>query len=227
MDILQRHEILEIETLDRMNSGKFLEPLVFGGGTMLRLCYELNRYSVDLDFWFAKKADPKEYFERLKKYLGQYYELTDAASKHYTILFELRSRVYPKKLKIEIRKEVKLCDIEERIAFSRFASKQVILKVHTLEQMMKNKVEAALDRGEIRDFYDMEFMVRKGVAIKASRGDLDKLVKIIDAFKNTDFSVTLGSLLEPDVRKYYISNKFSFLREKILASAGDANNPAT
>lgn len=41
------------------------------------------------------------------------------------------------------------------------------------EQMMKNKVEAALERREIRDFYDIEFMLRKGAAIKASRKDLD------------------------------------------------------
>ncbi|MDP3790571.1 MAG: nucleotidyl transferase AbiEii/AbiGii toxin family protein [Candidatus Omnitrophota bacterium] len=217
MDILQKHEILEIETLDSMNSGKFLDPLVFGGGTMLRLCYELNRYSVDLNFWFVKKTDPGAYFEKLKKHLEQRYELTDAKLTYYTILLELRVKGYPKKLKIEIRKEMKPCDIEERIAFSKFASKQVILKVHTLEQMMKNKIEAALERHEIRDFYDMEFMARKGVAIKASRGDSEKLLKLMSSFKAADFSVTLGSLLEPDARRYYMSNKFSFLREKILA----------
>ena len=54
MDIFSEHEKFEIEVLDKMNSLKKLEPLVFGGGTMLRLCHELNRYSVDLDFWFIK-----------------------------------------------------------------------------------------------------------------------------------------------------------------------------
>jgi len=223
MDILQRHEILEIETLESMNSGKFLEPLVFGGGTMLRLCYELNRYSVDLDFWFVKKTDHKAYFDRLKKYFSQRYEITDAHIKHYTILLELRSGSYPRRLKIEIRKEIRPCDFEERIAFSKFSSKQVILKSLTLDQMMKNKIEAALDRHEIRDFYDIEFMLRKGAAIKASKKDLDSLLKTVGKFKKSDFSVTLGSLLEKDVRQYYIAHKFDYLREKItdLADRGD------
>ena len=53
MDIFRQHEVFQIEVLDKMNSAKLLEPLVFGGGTMLRLCHELNRYSVDLDFDFA------------------------------------------------------------------------------------------------------------------------------------------------------------------------------
>ena len=55
MDIFKQHEIFEIEVFDRMKSARALNPLVFGGGTMLRLCHELNRYSTDLDFWFVKK----------------------------------------------------------------------------------------------------------------------------------------------------------------------------
>ena len=215
MDTLQKHEILEIEVLEQMNSGKLLEPLVFGGGTMLRLCHELNRYSVDLDFWFVKKVDHKAYFGRLKKYLGERYELTDAKMKHCTILMELRSREYPKRLKIEIRRELKQCDFEERIAFSRFTSKQVMLRVLTLEQMMKNKIEAAIDRNEIRDFYDIEFMLRRGAPLKASSGDLGKLAGKAAAFKKSDYNVTLGSLLEQDVRKYYAEHEFSYLQETL------------
>ncbi|MCX5678642.1 MAG: nucleotidyl transferase AbiEii/AbiGii toxin family protein [Candidatus Omnitrophica bacterium] len=218
MDTFERHEVLEIEALERMNSGRFLEPLVFGGGTMLRLCYELNRYSVDLDFWFVKKTDPELYFTKLKKYLAEQYELTDAWIKHYTILLELRAKGYPKRLKLEIRKEVKKCDFEERIAFSTFSSKQVILKVMSLEQMMKNKIEAALERHEIRDFYDIEFLLRKGIALKASREDLNGLLRVSNRFKESDFRVALGSLVKKDVREYYITHKFTYLQEKIAAS---------
>ncbi|MCK7512410.1 MAG: nucleotidyl transferase AbiEii/AbiGii toxin family protein [Desulfobacterales bacterium] len=65
MDILGRHEAFEIEVLDKLNSAKLLDPLVFGGGTMLRLCHELNRYSVDLDFWFITKDRAKAFFDKL------------------------------------------------------------------------------------------------------------------------------------------------------------------
>ena len=65
MDIFRQHEEFEIEVLDKMNSAKLLEPLVFGGGSMLRLCHELNRYSVDLDFWFVKKISPHDYYEKI------------------------------------------------------------------------------------------------------------------------------------------------------------------
>ena len=97
MDTLRQHEIFEIEVLEQMNNSKMLEPLVFGGGTMLRLCHELNRYSVDLDFWFLRKVPKDAFFEIGRKTFERNYEVTDAQMKHYTILFELRSARYPKK----------------------------------------------------------------------------------------------------------------------------------
>jgi predicted nucleotidyltransferase component of viral defense system len=51
MQDLIKQEQFEIEVLDRLKSGRFLDNLIFTGGTMLRLCYGLNRFSVDLDFW--------------------------------------------------------------------------------------------------------------------------------------------------------------------------------
>ncbi|MFC1480037.1 nucleotidyl transferase AbiEii/AbiGii toxin family protein [Candidatus Omnitrophota bacterium] len=215
MNILRKHEIFEIEILEKLKNAKFLDPLVFGGGTMLRLCYELNRYSADLDFWFIKKVDLKSYFAKLRQYLENEYDLTDAQTKFYTLLFEVRSRNYPKRLKIEIRKAAKKCDFQERIAFSKYSTKQVILRAHTLEQTMENKIEAALERQEIRDCFDIEFLLRQGTHLVASGKKLIELKKVIDKFKDKDYKVTLGSILEPDARKYYTNNGFSYLLEKM------------
>lgn len=215
MDILKRHEAFEIEVLERLKNGNFLKSLVFTGGTMLRLCHELNRYSADLDFWFIKKVEPKAYFQRLKEYLSKYYEITDSQIKFNTILFEMRLPLYPKRLKIEIRREVKKCDFEERIAFSRFGTKQVILRVHTLIQVMNNKIEAALTRKDIRDFFDIEFLLRRGAALDVSADKLLALRKVAIAFKENDYRVSLGSLLDNSERAYYIQNKFEYLLTKI------------
>ncbi|MFH1877401.1 MAG: nucleotidyl transferase AbiEii/AbiGii toxin family protein [Candidatus Omnitrophota bacterium] len=215
MDILKKHELFEIEVLEKLNSGKFLEPLVFGGGTMLRLCHELNRYSVDLDFWFIRRIAFDDYFTKLKDFLEKEYEITDACIKHYTLLFELRSGKYPKRMKIEIRKQEKKFDFQERIAFSRYDVKQVILKVHTLEQTMKNKIEAALQRKEIRDCFDIEFLLKRGIAFNAEEGVIERYNDLLTSFSDKDFKVTLGSILDSAERKYYIQNKFSYTLRKL------------
>ena len=218
MDILERHEMFEIEVLDRMNSRKLLDPLVFGGESMLRLCHELNRYSVDLDFWFIKKIPQDEYFENISFILNKEYEITDKQKKHFTLLLELRSTKYPRRLKIEIRRKIEKCNYQDKIAFSKSSTKQVLLKAHTLEQTMKNKIRAFLDRGEIRDCFDLEFLLRKGIDLSVT--DKEQLLvfqKKLSGLSNADYKVKLGSILDSNIREFYIKDQFSFLREKLAA----------
>ena len=220
MDTLQQHEVFEMEVLDKMNSAKLLDPLVFGGGSMLRLCHELNRYSVDLDFWFVKEISQKGFFEKIRKSLEIDYELTDAQVKHCTLLFELRAPRYPKRLKIEIRREQQESDYQEKIAFPRFSTRQVVLKSHTLDQTMKNKIDAFLNRAEIRDCFDIEFLLRRGVALSfKDPWPNPAFQEKLDHLTERDFKVKLGSILESDLREYYVRNKFSYLKEKLASMA--------
>jgi hypothetical protein len=111
---------------------------------------------------------------------------------------------------------MKDCDFLERIAYSTYSNKQVIVRTHTLEQTMKNKINALLDRGEIRDGFDIEFLLRKGISLPELKAEqLSRLKERVNGFKVKDFKVKLGSILESDVRKYYIENRFNYLLEKI------------
>ena len=221
MDILQRHEAFEMEVLERLNGRRLLDALIFGGGTMLRLCHAMSRYSVDLDFWFLRKVDERGYFERVRGSLGETYTLTDAHMKRNTLLFELRSGRYPRRLKIEIRRGVMVCADERGIAFSTHATAQVALRTHTLGQMMKNKVSAALERREIRDFHDIEFLLRRGIPLAVPQDRRKELLKTLSAFKPRDFKVALGSLLDPEQRRYYAQSGFRFLEETLARPGQD------
>ncbi|MHB2155092.1 nucleotidyl transferase AbiEii/AbiGii toxin family protein [Calditrichota bacterium GD2] len=222
MNWLEQHEVFEMEVLEKLKSSRLLESLIFGGGTMLRLCHELPRYSVDLDFWKLKAQDDQQLLNRLVEALGKNYEITDAQLKHFTILVELRSLKFPRRLKIEIRRQFKDWDYEEKIAFSTFSNKQVLLKGFTLAQMMKNKVAAFLTRGAIRDAFDMEFLLRKGIALPALTVEQrEQLLKQIDRFTLNDFKVTLGSVIAADWREYYVQHGFKFLKEKLAAPSDE------
>jgi len=218
MNIFEKHEIFEIEVLEKLKNARLLDSLVFGGGTMLRLCHELKRYSVDLDFWRIKDTAETTLFDKIKDVLQQNYDITDAQMKHFTILLEIRSGYFPKRLKIEIRKEIRDWDFQEKIAYSRFSTKQVVLKAHTLEQTMKNKIAALLERVEIRDGFDIEFLLRQGIPLPdLSDADKTKMIARLDGFKENDFKVKLGSILESDIRAYYIENQFNYLRQKLAS----------
>ncbi|MCF8109398.1 MAG: nucleotidyl transferase AbiEii/AbiGii toxin family protein [Desulfohalobiaceae bacterium] len=218
MNIFQQHERFEIEVLDLLQRSKILNPLVFGGGTMLRLCHELNRYSVDLDFWFLKDVQENDFLQLLQQSLQNHYEITDAHLKYSTLICEVRTSYFPKRLKIEVRRAHRDLDYQEKIAFSRFSTLQVLVKALTLEQSMHNKVAAFLDRGEIRDCFDIEFLLRRGVQLPAlDKAALEKFKKMLQDFKPNDFKVKLGSIVEEDIRRYYISHGMAYLQEKIQA----------
>lgn len=215
MQALQDLEVFEIEVLELLNSMKILDKLYFGGGTMLRLCHNLNRYSTDLDFLLDKKEDSKAVFLTIKKILADNYKLIDSANKKFTLLFEIKIPSVNRSLKIEIRKEQANFDWERKIAFSTHTNKQVMIKGLTLQQMMINKFDALLSRNLIRDAFDIEFLLMRGVNISSAKSDLESALQIINNFKDQEYKVTLGSILEEKDRKYYLENRFKFLKEEL------------
>lgn len=219
-DLIQ-HEQFELDVLSRLQSGRFLGALVFGGGTMLRLCHGLGRYSVDLDFWILRQMDGVKYYHRMEKYLSQFYKIADSANKHYTILFELKSPQFPRSLKIEIRKTVKKIKTETNIAYSPHSAVQVMLKTVALKDMMTSKIEAFLDRREIRDAYDMEFLVKRGIVLNADHETITQMLAELGKLGKKDFSVKLGSLLGQPERKYYLENGFRVLEATIKDKLGE------
>jgi len=212
---LSKHERLEMEVLDGLNALKLLDHLVFCGGTMLRLCHELNRYSVDLDFWFLNADRPDAVFAGVKDYLKEKYILKTARHTQKGMLFEFTVKGYPRRLKIEIRKTKERPALEDKIAYSRFSNVQVPVRGATLEDMMKAKIETFLRRGEIRDVFDIEFLVKKGVRIRADKKQLLSMQKHIRRFRANDYRITLGSLLEFKERQYYRKVNFRLVHEKI------------
>lgn len=215
MQDLIKQEQFEMEVLDKLKSGKLLDKLIFTGGTMLRLCYGLNRFSVDLDFWLYKKIDIKPYFTRINEFLSGYYTIRDAQDKFHTMLFEIKSKDYPRSLKVKIRKKAEKIKTEISIAYSKYSNTQVLVRTSSLHEVMKSKIEAFLSRKEIRDVFDIEFLLKKGIELKATKEDLQKLLDRIKALGKKDYSVKLGSILDVEQRQYYMRENFKILIAKI------------
>ncbi|OIO75729.1 MAG: hypothetical protein AUJ85_02315 [Elusimicrobia bacterium CG1_02_37_114] len=224
MQDLIKQEQFEIEVLSKLSSKKLLSLIVFTGGTMLRLCHGLNRFSIDLDFWVVKELNFSEFYNKLKNYLTEEYNIKDAMNKFYTILFEIKSKNYPRSLKIEIRKAKKNYEVEKSIAYSKYSNMQVLLKTVELKDMMNAKFDAFLDRGEIRDCFDMEFLFKKGVLFNVPEDTLQKVIEKMSSLSKIDYTVKLGSLLEnPEERKYYVENGFKILKTGLNERVSNVN----
>jgi len=212
MQDLKLHEQFEMSVLETLNSKRLLASMVFCGGTMLRLCFGLNRYSLDLDFWIIKDIDTRALFRDIKACLSESYRLKDAHQKRNTLLFEIASSTYPRSLKLEIRDKHEPVRTERAIAYTPSSNKQVVLTVVSLHEMMRAKVAAFLDRKEIRDVFDIEFLLKKGIPLSVTLEQKQALVSGIDSLTNNDYRVKLGSLLESQERRYYSTENFKIVR---------------
>lgn len=90
-----------------------------------------------------------------------------------------------------------------------------MVKALTLTQMMQNKFEALLSRKIIRDAFDIEFLLMRGIELPDDKKKLQATIQIINNFKEQDFKVTLALILDEKDRVYYLSNRFKFLKEEI------------
>jgi len=215
MEELINQERFEMEVLDHLNTRRLLPSLVFYGGTMLRLCHGLDRFSVDLDFRLRNPAEAAELFGIMEQYLNNHYTIKDAADKFHTLLFELGSNRYHRKLKIEIRKKGEDFAHEPMIAYSPYSDVQVLLEVMTLEEMMRSKIAAFLDRGEVRDAYDIEFLIKKGVEFNVSEKTAEDIKRQLNALSKQDYTTKLSPLIQARLRPYYLKNGFRILQEKL------------
>jgi predicted nucleotidyltransferase component of viral defense system len=72
-------ELLHYEILAALDAKRLLDRLVFQGGTCLRLCYNSQRYSEDLDFAGGPKFDESSLFtlkDVVEEHLTKRYEVT-------------------------------------------------------------------------------------------------------------------------------------------------------
>lgn len=169
-------EYLQTLLLKLIYRSKFGTALSFMGGTALRICYDLKRYSEDLDFALDGKEIPYRFSaltELLRKELGllgfdisaktQEEKVVQKAFFGFSGLtgaLDLRRFRKEQKLHIKIEVDVRPTPLEEgeRESFfvARFQEIFPILK-HTLPTLFAGKVLAVLQRAYTRgrDYYDL------------------------------------------------------------------------
>lgn len=159
--------------------------LIFKGGTAMKKCYGLDRFSEDLDFTCSHKVDLQKLFDGLKRF---------------RLAFESSEKEYPNGLKVVLRLKgplyigVKTSLCKFIIDFSYRESVLVKPKIKTIGRFMEEvpsfdvfvmdegeilseKVRAIMTRGKARDVYDLCFLLKRG-----NEPDLNLIQKKLDFY---------------------------------------------
>lgn len=148
------HKTILIRILKEIYTNVFIGPFLgFKGGTAAFLFYDLNRFSVDLDFDLLDASKEHEVFEQLKKILEQHGAIKDSYEKKYTLFFRISYSDGSQNIKVEVNR---------RNFGSKYEVKSYLgipMKVMVKEDMVANKMVAMLERiGDAnRDIFDTYF----------------------------------------------------------------------
>ena len=154
---IEKHKGILIRILKDIYTDNTLGPVLgFKGGTAAMLFYELNRFSVDLDFDLLDTEKEDYVFEKIGKIVAQYGKIKEQRKKHFTLFYELSYSEADHNIKVEINRRNFGSKYEVMNYFG------ISMKVMVKEDMFANKLAALYERAERanRDIYDAWFFLQ-------------------------------------------------------------------
>jgi predicted nucleotidyltransferase component of viral defense system len=211
-----KHKNILIKILKDIYTDSTVGPFLgFKGGTAAFLFYDLNRFSVDLDFDLLDDGRESYIFESIKKILSAYGLVKEARQKRFNLLFLLAyddKEVGAQNVKIEINR---------RNFGSKYEVKAYLgisMKVMVKEDMAANKLCAMWERiGKTnRDIFDVYFFLshdwpvnreiisgRLGVSYKDF---LQKSIAALESMTDHNILSGMGELLDNKQKEWVKAN---------------------
>ena len=203
------HKNILLQILKDIYSDTTIAPLLgFKGGTAAFMFFELNRFSVDLDFDLLD-GDKEDYvFDRIEQIAKKYGSIKNVERKRFNLIFVLSYEDKARKVKIEINR---------RSFGSKYELKTylgVSMLVMVKEDMFAHKLMAIRERvGKTsRDIYDVWFFLEKRWPINKDIVEqraqmpfkelVEKCIEQLEKMNNRNILDGLGDLLSEPQRDW-------------------------
>lgn len=197
----------------------------FKGGTCGYLFYDLNRFSVDLDFdlLLTDEATQKLVHEKILGMLKKYGEIKSSYLKRNTIFFLLSYGEADHNVKIEINTRTLMPDIRESYEVKEHLG--ISMLVGKKDYLFASKLSALTTRSQtvMRDIYDIWFFAKNhwdinAEVIKARTGKnikkyLDDCILTVEVVKDNEIMQGLAELLPSEKEKAWVK---THLRKEVV-----------
>ncbi|MBU4350809.1 nucleotidyl transferase AbiEii/AbiGii toxin family protein [Candidatus Parcubacteria bacterium] len=213
---LTTHKNILIKILKDIYTDSTIGPILgFKGGTAAYLFYDLNRFSVDLDFDLLDETKEDYVFERIKKILENYGTIKEASKKRFNLFYILS---YDNKA--EGAQNVKV-EINRRDFGSKYdvrAYLGISMKVMIKEDMAAHKLVAMYERiGKTnRDIFDVWFFLEQNWLINKQiveqrtkmlfKDFLQKSIDLIEKVDEKNILAGMGELLDEKQKDWVRGN---------------------
>ena len=202
---IAKHKNILIKILKDIFTDPTIGPLLgFKGGTATYLFYNLDRFSVDLDFDLLNETKEDYVFDRVKTILEGYGKLKEAKKKRFNLFYLLsynKKDINAQNIKVEINRR----DFGSKYDVKSYLG--ISMKVMVKEDMAAHKLCAMYERiGRTnRDIFDVNFFlahdwpINKQIIENRTRmsyeGFLGKSIEVLEKFDDKDILAGMGEFL--------------------------------
>jgi len=215
LDIIKHKNIL-IKILKDIFTDTTIGPIMgLKGGTAAYLFYNLNRFSVDLDFDLLDESKEDYVFERVSTILASYGKLKEAEKKRFTLFYLLsyhNKDINAQSIKVEINRR----NFGSKYSLESYLG--ISMKVMTKEDMVAHKLVAMYERiGKTnRDIFDVQCFLHNGWPINKKiiedrtsmsfKEFLGKCVEALEKIDDKDILAGMGELLTEKQKAWVKTN---------------------
>jgi len=198
-----KHKNILIKILKDIYTDNTIGPILgFKGGTAAYLFYDLNRFSVDLDFDLLEPGKEDYVFEKIAKIISYYGKIKEKGKKYYTLFFEMSYADQDRNIKVEINRR----NFGSRYEVINYYG--ISMKVMTKEDMFANKIMAMYERLDKtnRDIFDVWFFLQNDWPINKELVEkrakmpfkefLTKCIKKLEKMPERSILAGMGELLD-------------------------------
>ena len=224
------HKNILLRILKDIYTDTSLGPLLgFKGGTAAYLFYNLDRFSIDLDFDLLDETKGQEVFDKVEEIAKEYGVIKEKRDKKHTLFILLSYSDEEQNIKIEINK---------RSFGSQYEVKNYLgisMLVMRREDMFANKLVAMIERNKTanRDIYDVHFFLKNNWGINKEIVEkrtemkfadyLKKCIEFVESIPDRGILSGMGELIN-EKQKNWVKSKLkkdtAFLLKLILDNEG-------
>ena len=203
--------------------------LGFKGGTAVYLFYNLDRFSVDLDFDLLDETKEQEVFDKVEKIVREYGTVKEKRDKRHTLFILLSYSDEFQNIKIEINKRnfASQYEVKNYLGISMLVMKRQDMFAHKLVAMIERKKTANRDIFDIHFFLENNWEVNKEIVEKRTEMKfadyLKRCIEFVENVSDRNILSGMGELID-EKQKAWVKSKLkkdtAFLLKLMLDNEG-------
>ncbi|MBU3918593.1 nucleotidyl transferase AbiEii/AbiGii toxin family protein [Patescibacteria group bacterium] len=207
------HKNILIKILKNIYTDSSIGPFLgFKGGTAAHLFYDLDRFSIDLDFDLLDEKKEQEVFDKVESIVKEYGTIKEKTNKRHTLFILLSYNEEAQNIKVEINKRSfgSQYEVKNYLGISMLAIKKEDMFAHKLVAMTERIKTANRDVFDVHFFLKNDWEINREIVEKRTEMKfvdyLKKCIKFIENMPDRGILSGMGELIEEKQKTWVKSN---------------------